>query len=209
MIVIDFGTAITFDCISSDCDYKGGTILPGIAISLEALSTKAAKLPHIDISNPPASIIGKNTVDAMKSGVLFGYGSMIDGMVELLTTELQKVYSISMDVCMDKCEPLCPPPVSCGARLGVFAPAGRILDIPAFEAGLDILKNLGYQIVCPKEYWLGHNYLADKDRNRINEFLAMWQDPQIDAMIAARGGFGCLRLLPTLLAANLSKTPKR
>ena len=88
LIVIDFGTAITFDCITADCEYIGGTILPGIAISLEALSTKAAKLPHIDVSTPPLSIIGKNTVQAMKSGVLHGYGTMIDGLVGILGEEM-------------------------------------------------------------------------------------------------------------------------
>lgn len=84
LIVIDFGTAITFDCITDTCTYLGGTILPGVAISLEALSSRAAKLPHIDISTKPKSVIGRNTIDAMKSGVLHGYGTMIDGLVEIL-----------------------------------------------------------------------------------------------------------------------------
>ena len=84
LIVIDFGTAITFDCITDTCTYLGGTILPGVAISLEALSSRAAKLPHIDISTKPKSVIGRNTIDAMKSGVLHGYGTMIDGLVKIL-----------------------------------------------------------------------------------------------------------------------------
>ena len=84
LIVIDFGTAITFDCVTAKCEYLGGSILPGIAISLEALASKTAKLPHIDISTPPAGVIGKNTVDAMKSGILYGYGVMIDGLIEVL-----------------------------------------------------------------------------------------------------------------------------
>jgi len=88
LIVIDFGTAITFDCVTDRCEYIGGTILPGVAISLEALSSRAAKLPHIDISIAPATIIGKNTVDAMKSGVLHGYGAMIDGLVDILANEM-------------------------------------------------------------------------------------------------------------------------
>ena len=88
LIVIDFGTAITFDCVTNRCEYIGGTILPGVAVSLEALSTRAAKLPHIDISVAPATIIGKNTVDAMKSGVLHGYGAMIDGLVDILAAEM-------------------------------------------------------------------------------------------------------------------------
>lgn len=88
LIVIDFGTAITFDCITDKCEYIGGTILPGVAISLEALSTRAAKLPHIDVTIPPETIIGKNTVQAMKSGILHGYGAMIDGLVKILGKEM-------------------------------------------------------------------------------------------------------------------------
>lgn len=87
-VVIDFGTAITFDCITDKCEYLGGTILPGIAISLEALANKTAKLPHIDVSDSPPSIIGKSTVHAMKSGILYGYGAMIDGIVKGIKQEM-------------------------------------------------------------------------------------------------------------------------
>ena len=87
-VVIDFGTAITFDCLTEKCEYLGGTILPGIAISLEALANKTAQLPHIDISDPPPSIIGKSTVQAMKSGILYGYGGMIDGLVQGIRNEM-------------------------------------------------------------------------------------------------------------------------
>jgi len=87
-VVIDFGTAITFDCVTEKCEYIGGSILPGIAISLEALANKTAKLPHIDISNSPANIIGKSTVQAMKSGILYGYGAMIDGLVKGIKAEM-------------------------------------------------------------------------------------------------------------------------
>jgi len=88
LIIIDFGTAITFDCVSVNCEYLGGTILPGIAISLDALSTRTAKLPRIDVSEPPETIIGKNTVEAMKSGILNGYGSLVDGLSAKIQTEL-------------------------------------------------------------------------------------------------------------------------
>lgn len=88
LIIIDFGTAITFDCVSKDCEYLGGTILPGVAISLDALATRTAKLPRIDVSVPPETIIGRNTVQAMKSGILNGYGSLIDGLSEKIKTEL-------------------------------------------------------------------------------------------------------------------------
>ncbi len=87
-VVIDFGTAITFDCVTDKCEYLGGSILPGIAISLEALANKTANLPHIDVSEPPPSIIGKSTVQAMKSGILYGYGGMIDGLVRGIKAEM-------------------------------------------------------------------------------------------------------------------------
>lgn len=88
LIIIDFGTAITFDCVSAQCEYLGGAILPGIAISLDALSIRAAKLPRIDVSTPPKNIIGRNTVDAMKSGILYGYGALVDGLSEQIRIEL-------------------------------------------------------------------------------------------------------------------------
>lgn len=88
LIIIDFGTAITFDCVSAQCEYLGGSILPGIAISLNALATRTARLPQIDVSTPPPSVIGRNTVDAMKSGILYGYGALVDGLVERIRKEM-------------------------------------------------------------------------------------------------------------------------
>jgi type III pantothenate kinase len=86
-IVVDFGTAITFDCISAKREYLGGAIMPGMSISLDALATHTAKLPRIDISVPPQKAIGANTVDAIKSGLLFGYGAMVDGLIKKLSAE--------------------------------------------------------------------------------------------------------------------------
>lgn len=88
LIVIDFGTAITFDCVTARCEYVGGIIFPGIGISLEALATRTAKLPHIDVSEPSKRIIGTNTVQAMKNGILFGYGAMIDGLTRGISREM-------------------------------------------------------------------------------------------------------------------------
>ena len=88
LIVIDFGTAITFDCVTRNKEYRGGVIMPGIAISLDALASRTAKLPRVDINRAPAKAIGTNTVDAIRSGVLHGYGGMIDRMVEKLGAEL-------------------------------------------------------------------------------------------------------------------------
>lgn len=87
-IIIDFGTAITFDCISGACEYLGGLILPGLNIALEALASRAAKLPQIDIMSPPEKVIGTSTVTAMKSGVMHGYGSMIEGLINKVHEEM-------------------------------------------------------------------------------------------------------------------------
>ncbi len=81
LIIVDFGTAITFDCVSKKGEYIGGIITPGLAISLDALATRTAKLPRVDISRPPKSPIGKNTVEAIRSGILYGYGGLVDGIV--------------------------------------------------------------------------------------------------------------------------------
>lgn len=88
LIVIDFGTAITFDCVTSRCEYIGGIIFPGIGISLEALARKTAKLPHIDVAGVSDTIIGSNTIQAMRNGVLYGYGAMIDGLSRGISREM-------------------------------------------------------------------------------------------------------------------------
>ena len=88
LIVIDFGTAITFDCVSGDREYLGGAILPGLGISLDALAARTAKLPRVDIDRPPQSVIGRTTVEAIRSGLLVGTGGMVDRMVVRLAAEL-------------------------------------------------------------------------------------------------------------------------
>lgn len=88
LIIVDFGTAITFDCISGDREYLGGAILPGIPISLDALASRTAKLPRVDIDRVPEKAVGRNTEDAIRSGVLFGFGGMVDRMVDRLAAEL-------------------------------------------------------------------------------------------------------------------------
>jgi type III pantothenate kinase len=85
--VVDFGTATTFDAISSQGDYLGGAITPGVSIAAEALFMRAAKLPRVDIKRPPGAI-GRNTVHAMQSGLLFGYVSLVEGMVARFREEL-------------------------------------------------------------------------------------------------------------------------
>jgi type III pantothenate kinase len=85
--VVDFGTATTFDAISAEGDYLGGAIAPGVIISAEALTQRTAKLPRVDLIRPP-SIIGRSTVQAMQSGLIFGYAGLIEGIVERMRKEL-------------------------------------------------------------------------------------------------------------------------
>jgi len=85
--VVDFGTATTFDAINSQGDYLGGAIAPGIGISADALVQHTAKLPRVDLQRPP-SAIGRNTPHAMQSGLLFGYVSLVEGMVARFRNEL-------------------------------------------------------------------------------------------------------------------------
>ena len=85
--VVDFGTATTFDALSADGEYLGGAIAPGIGIAAEALFQRTAKLPRIDLVRPPA-VIGKNTVQSMQSGMMFGYVGLVEGMVARFRAEL-------------------------------------------------------------------------------------------------------------------------
>jgi type III pantothenate kinase len=87
LIVIDFGTATTFDVISEKGEYLGGAISPGIMIAAEALYARASKLPRVEIFNPPGSVIGRNTSESIQSGIIFGYAGMVDGIVGRIRTE--------------------------------------------------------------------------------------------------------------------------
>ncbi|HUS85192.1 MAG TPA: type III pantothenate kinase, partial [Anaerolineales bacterium] len=87
--VVDFGTATTFDAISAEGEYLGGAIAPGVGIAADALFQRTAKLPRVDIVRPP-SVIGRNTVNAIQSGLLYGYVSLVEGMVERFRAELGK-----------------------------------------------------------------------------------------------------------------------
>ncbi len=88
-IIIDFGTATTFDVVGNDGAYAGGIIAPGINLSLKALGDAAAQLPQLKIEKPVA-VIGKNTVDAMQSGIYWGYIGLIEGMVERIENEIDE-----------------------------------------------------------------------------------------------------------------------
>jgi len=86
-IVVDFGTATTFCSISKNAEYRGGIIVPGIMIALEALFQRAAKLPRIELKKPDR-VLGKNTANSMQSGIIFGYAGLVDGLISRLEKEL-------------------------------------------------------------------------------------------------------------------------
>jgi len=87
VVVVDFGTATTFDCVTSKGEYLGGVIAPGIQISADALFSRAAKLPRVEIA-VPAKVIGRNTVTSMQSGIVYGYVGLVDGLVERIQAEM-------------------------------------------------------------------------------------------------------------------------
>ncbi len=86
-ICVDFGTAVNFDVVSAEGEYLGGVLVPGVEISLEALTERGAKLPKIDLA-PPRATIGKSTVEAIRAGVIFGYAAAVDGIIRRIEAEL-------------------------------------------------------------------------------------------------------------------------
>jgi type III pantothenate kinase len=88
LIVIDFGTATTFDAISEKGEYLGGVISPGVGISSEALFTHASKLPRVEIFKAPQKVVGKDTIESIQSGIIFGYAGLVDGIVQRMQDEM-------------------------------------------------------------------------------------------------------------------------
>jgi type III pantothenate kinase len=86
-IVVDFGTATTFDAVTARGEYAGGAIAPGIEISVDALGARGAQLRKVELTRP-RSVIGKNTIEAMQSGILFGFAGQVDGVAERMAREL-------------------------------------------------------------------------------------------------------------------------
>ena len=87
-VVVDFGTAITFDVISAKCEFLGGVIAPGIGISAEALFSRTARLPRVEIKDP-GKVIGTNTVTHMQAGLYYGAVDMVDGMLTRIKAEMK------------------------------------------------------------------------------------------------------------------------
>jgi len=121
--VVDFGTATTFDAISPEGDYLGGAIAPGIGIAAEALFVRTAKLPRVDLQRPP-NAIGRNTVHAMQSGLLFGYTALVEGMVTRFRSELGPKMKV----------------IATGGLAEVVARETRVLEIIAPWLTLDGLR---------------------------------------------------------------------
>jgi type III pantothenate kinase len=88
LIIVDFGTATTFDYVSKKGEYMGGCICPGIMIASEALFERAAKLPRVELSKPKC-VVGKDTVSSMQSGIMFGYAGLVDGICDRIKAEVK------------------------------------------------------------------------------------------------------------------------
>jgi type III pantothenate kinase len=87
VVVVDFGTSTNFDVVTPKGEYLGGVLAPGLQISADALFARAAKLPRVEIAKPP-KVVGRNTVHAMQSGIVYGYVGLVDGLVERVLAEL-------------------------------------------------------------------------------------------------------------------------
>lgn len=124
-IIIDFGTATTFDVVTEDRRYIGGAIAPGIGLSIDALHKAAAKLPEIAITKPE-SAIGKNTVEAMQSGVYYGYKGVIEQIIASIKAENEASYSV----------------IATGGLASLFAEATDVID--AVEPDLTIYGIFDY-----------------------------------------------------------------
>jgi type III pantothenate kinase len=111
LVIVDFGTATTFDYVNAKGEYCGGVIAPGMAISLEALFQRASKLPRIDIARPP-QVIARNTVNSMQAGIFFGYAGLVDGIVDQIRSESREGFRV----------------IATGGLASLIAPETRTID---------------------------------------------------------------------------------
>lgn len=122
-IIVDFGTATTFDVVTANAEYAGGVIAPGLAISAEALFARASRLPRVDIRRPP-TVIGTNTVVNMQSGLYFGYLGLVDGILTRMKRELPGVKKV----------------VATGGLASLLAPDSEFIEEVAEDLTLEGLK---------------------------------------------------------------------
>jgi len=123
LVIVDFGTATTFDIVDNHGDYIGGVIAPGVNLSLEALHRAAAKLPNVAVERP-AHVIGKDTISAMQSGIYFGYVSLIEGIVKRVIAEYGKKMGV----------------IATGGLAPLFAKATTVIDALEPDLIIDGLK---------------------------------------------------------------------
>lgn len=116
LVIVDFGTATTFDCVDARGDYIGGAIAPGFGISAEALTSRTAKLPRVEVERP-ARAIGTNTVESMQSGLFWGYVGLVDGLARRCKDELRARDHLPADA-----------PIPCIATGGLSNLLGRACD---------------------------------------------------------------------------------
>lgn len=122
-VIVDFGTATTFDLVTADAQYVGGVIAPGLNISAEALFARAARLPRVDIKRPP-SVIGTNTVVNMQSGLYFGYLGLVDGILARIMQEVEGIKRV----------------IATGGLAELFAEDSQYIDEVRSELTLEGLK---------------------------------------------------------------------
>ena len=125
VVVVDFGTATTFDIVTRKGEYAGGVICPGVGISADALFQRAAKLPRVDVRNP-GRIIGRSTVGSIQAGLFFGYAAMVEGILARIQAELQEKVRV----------------VATGGLAEVFAG-----EIPSIEAVDPVLTLTGLRLI--------------------------------------------------------------
>lgn len=123
LIIVDLGTATTFDYVTADGSFSGGAIAPGLGISADALVSRTSKLPKVMFSAPP-QVIAKNTVHSVQSGIFYGYVGLVDGIVERMRREIQEETLV----------------VATGGLAGTIAEASRTIDMIEPELTLDGLR---------------------------------------------------------------------
>jgi type III pantothenate kinase len=131
VIVVDFGTATTFDAISEKGEYLGGVIAPGVQISADALFQRAARLPRVDVRKPP-HVIGTTTVSSMQSGLFFGYVGLVEGIVRRIRAELGEGAAC----------------IATGGLAEMIAPETQMIDVVDRDLTLD-----GLRIVWERNQW--------------------------------------------------------
>jgi type III pantothenate kinase len=125
VIIVDFGTATTFDVVTRKGEYVGGVICPGVGISADALFQRAARLPRVDVRNP-GKVIGRSTVHSIQAGMYFGYASMVEGIIARIRAELQEPARV----------------VATGGLAESLAP-----DVPSIEAVDPVLTLTGLRLI--------------------------------------------------------------